>query len=68
MPAVSKKQQQAMAIALHSSSKLYKKNKGLAKMSKSQLREFAKTKRKGLPTKKKRKLAAKGTLYERGWK
>lgn len=49
MPAVSKKQQQAMAIAEHEPSKLYGKNKGLLKMSKSQLHDFAATPRKGLP-------------------
>lgn len=49
MPAKSKAQRIAMAIAEHKPSKLYKKNKGLAKMSKSQLHEFAKTPTKGLP-------------------
>ena len=49
MPAKSKAQQQAMAIAKHSPGKLYKRNRGMAKMSKSQLHEFASTKRKGLP-------------------
>jgi len=52
MPAKSKKQQMAMAIAEHEPSKLYAKNKGLLKMSKSQLHDFAATKRKGLPEKK----------------
>ena len=55
MPAVSKKQRQAMAIAEHHPSKLYGKNKGMLKMSKSQLHDFAKTKEKGLPRKKKSK-------------
>lgn len=60
MPSVSKKQQEAMAIAEHEPGKLYKKNKGLLKMSHQQLHDFAATKRKGLPnvvkhfTKKKR--------------
>lgn len=49
MPAVSKKQQQAMAIAEKSPEKLYDKNKGLLKMSHGQLRDFAATPRKGLP-------------------
>jgi hypothetical protein len=49
MPAVSRAQQQAMAIAEHSPDKLYAKNKGLLKMSNSQLHDFAATKRKGLP-------------------
>ncbi len=51
MPAVSKNQQVAMAIAEHAPSKLNAKNKGLLKMSKSQLSEFASTPRKGLPKK-----------------
>lgn len=55
MPAKSKKQRQMMAIAEHHPEKLYKKNKGAAKMSKKQLHDFAKTKEKGLPTKKKKK-------------
>lgn len=50
MPAVSKKQQIAMAIAEHEPSKLYGRNKGLKKMSKGDLHDFASTPRKGLPT------------------
>jgi len=49
LPAVSKKQQQAMAIAEHAPEKLYTKNRGLLKMSKGQLHDFAATPRKGLP-------------------
>ncbi len=49
MPAVSKKQRQAMAIAEHKPSKLHKKNKGLLKMSKEQLSEFTSTPEKKLP-------------------
>jgi hypothetical protein len=49
MPAVSKKQRRAMAIAEHSPGKLMGKNKGLLKMSKSQLHDFAATKEKKLP-------------------
>jgi len=52
MPALSKKQREAMAIAEHHPEKLYKKNRGLLKMSKSQLHDFATTKEKGLPGKK----------------
>ncbi len=48
MPAVSKAQQQAMAIAEHAPEKLYARNKGLKEMSKSQLYDFASTSRKGL--------------------
>ncbi len=49
MPAKSKAQQQAMAIAEHEPDKLYAKNSGMKKMSKDQLHDFAATKRKGLP-------------------
>lgn len=50
MPAVSRAQQQAMAIAEHSPEKLHAENKGLLDMSHKQLHEFASTPRKGLPT------------------
>ena len=53
MPAVSKAQQQAMAIAEHAPDKLYARNSGLKKMSKGQLHDFASTPRKGLPKRKK---------------
>lgn len=49
MPAESKAQQQLMAIAEHSPDKLYKRNRGVLKMGKKSLREFAATKTKGLP-------------------
>lgn len=52
MPARSKSQQMAMAIAEHNPGELYSRNKGLLSMSKSQLHDFAATKRKGLPYKK----------------
>jgi hypothetical protein len=55
MPATSKAQQQVMAIAEHSPSKLYARNRGLLKMTKSQLHDFAATKRKGLPARAKGK-------------
>jgi len=48
MPAKSKDQQQMMAIALHHPEKLHKKNRGVLKMGKKKLREFAKTKHTGL--------------------
>jgi len=51
MPAKSKAQQEAMAIAEHEPEKLSAKNKGLLKMSKSKLSEFASTSRKNLPAK-----------------
>jgi hypothetical protein len=49
MPATSKAQQIAAAIAEHHPDKLYARNRGLASMSKAQLHEFASTKRTGLP-------------------
>jgi uncharacterized protein DUF3008 len=49
VPATSQAQQQAMAIAEHNPGKLNKKNRGMLKMSHSQLHDFASTKRKGLP-------------------
>jgi hypothetical protein len=49
MPARSKAQQIAAAIAEHHPEQLYARNRGLAQMSPSQLHEFAATKRKGLP-------------------
>ena len=49
MPAKSRAQQQAMAIAEHNPSKLYDKNKGLLSMSKPQLHDFAATPSKSLP-------------------
>lgn len=52
MPAKSKKQRQAMAIAEHHPEMLYKRNRGMKKMNKSQLHEFAATPEKSLPKKK----------------
>lgn len=49
MPALSVKQRRAMAIAEHNPEELYGRNRGLLKMSKSQLHDFASTKEKGLP-------------------
>ena len=53
MPALSKKQRELMAIAEHHPSKVSKKNRGVLKMSKKQLHDYASTKEKGLPKKKK---------------
>ena len=50
MPAVSKKQQQAMAIAEHEPGKIYGRNKGLLSMTHSQLHDFAATPRSELPS------------------
>ena len=55
MPAKSKSQRRLMSIAEHHPEKLYKKNKGVAKMSKEQLHHYADTKEKGLPRKVKKK-------------
>lgn len=52
MPAVSKAQQALMAMALHSPSKVMKKNRGVLKMSKEQLDEYVSTPKKGLPKRK----------------
>lgn len=49
MPAVSKKQQQLMAIAEHTPEKVSKKNSAILSMSHDQLHDFAATKTKGLP-------------------
>ena len=54
MPAVSKDQQEATAIALHAPGKLYKRNAGLLKMKRSSLHDFASTKRAGLPQRKRK--------------
>jgi hypothetical protein len=48
MPARSKVQQIAMAIAEHQPQKLYKRNRSLLKMSHQQLHDFASTPRKRL--------------------
>lgn len=49
IPANSQAQQRLFAIAEHNPSQLYKKNRGLLKLSHSQLHDFASTPRKGLP-------------------
>lgn len=49
MPAKSKTQRVAMAIAEHHPEQLNPENKGLAEMSHKQLHEFAATSEKGLP-------------------
>jgi hypothetical protein len=52
MPAISKAQRTAMAIAEHNPSQLNAANRGLLKISKSQLHDFAATPETGLPKKK----------------
>lgn len=54
MPAKSVAQRQVMGIAEHHPQELYKKNRGLLKMSHQQLHEFADTKEMGLPARKKK--------------
>ena len=49
MPAESKAQRIATAIAEHHPEYLYERNKGLAKMTHKQLHDFASTKEEGLP-------------------
>jgi len=49
MPAESRVKQKATAIALHNPKKLYKRNKGLLKMSKKELNKFASTPTATLP-------------------
>lgn len=54
MPAKSEAQRKVMAIAEHDPDKLYKKNRGLLRMTHQQLHDFASTKEAGLPKKKKK--------------
>ena len=49
MPAESKAQRIAAAIAEHAPGKLYARNRGLLKMTQGQLHEYASTKERGLP-------------------
>jgi len=55
MPAKSEAQRQMMAIAKHQPEKLYARNRGVLSMTKAQLDEYASTKEKGLPKRKKKK-------------
>ena len=48
MPAVSKAQRRAVAVAEHHPSKLYARNRGLLKMKRADMHAFASTKEKGL--------------------
>ena len=49
MSAKSKKQRMMMAIAEHHPEMLYKRNKGVLKMTKSQMHDFATTSEESLP-------------------
>ncbi len=62
MPSTSQAMQQATAIALHEPGKLYKRNRGLLKMAKSDLHEYASTPRKGLPKSKHSKRTTLGEM------
>jgi len=53
MPAVSKAQRVAAAIAEHEPEKLYARNKGMATMGKKELHMMASTPEKGLPARRK---------------
>ena len=52
MPAVSKAQRRAIAIAEHHPEKLYGRNKSLLRMKHSDMHDFASTREKGLPKRK----------------
>lgn len=54
MPAVSKAERRATAIAEHHPEKLYKRNRALLQMTHQQLHEFADTKESKLPQRKKK--------------
>lgn len=49
MPSITEKQRVAMAIAEHEPDKLYKRNRGMLKMSHEQLSDFARKSTKGSP-------------------
>ena len=55
MPAPSKAMRMASAIAEHAPGKLYARNRGLLKMSHSQLHDYASTSEAGLPARKGKK-------------
>lgn len=52
MPAKSEAQRIAISIAEHAPDKLYDRNKGLLKMGKQDMHDFAETPSKGLPKRK----------------
>jgi hypothetical protein len=55
IPSKSKAERRLMGLALHNPDKVYPENKGVLKMTKKQLHDFASTKEKGLPEKVKKK-------------
>ena len=52
MPSVSKAQQRLFQVAEHAPGKLYSRNRGLLKLSKNQLHDFATGSEKGKPERK----------------
>lgn len=60
MPATSQAQQRLMAIAEHHPEQVQGKNRGVLKMSTSDLHDFAATKRKNLPARAKGRSMTKG--------
>jgi len=56
MPAKSKAQRQAAAIAEHNPEQLYARNKGMVSMSQEELHKLASTSEKGLPQKAKKRV------------
>lgn len=65
MPALSKAQRRLFAIAEHHPSMVQRKNRGVLKMSKSKLHEFASTPEKGLPRKATRRVSGKPASSKR---
>jgi hypothetical protein len=63
MPAESKAQRAASAIAKHHPEDLYERNKGLLSMTQEQLGHYAGTSEKGLPNKKQKKRGVKGNTF-----
>ena len=64
MPAKSKKMRRAAAIAEHHPEMLYKRNMGMLGMTSQQLHDYAATKEKGLPVKKKTRKKRKASLRQ----
>lgn len=65
MPAKSISMRRAAAIAKHSPGKLYARNRGMLKMSKEQLGDYAETKEKGLPRKKRKLTLGEAMRYKK---
>ena len=63
MPAKSKKQRKLMGLALSNPGRVHKKNRGVLKMSKQDIRDFAGTKEEDLPEKKAHTVKGKAQAY-----